>query len=137
MHGTIVGKDVHPISQLTLSATALERLTKYVGNITVDQHGTAAGAKRERKLEKIVDVLRQQAWELTRVGPCAEPGPRERPGRRVTGSSGAAASFSACSMGYLNTSGSRRGRLVVKRSFVTALCRIDVVSPRIHHRAGR
>jgi hypothetical protein len=65
VHGTVVGKDVDPVSQLTLSASALERLAKYVANILVDEHDTAAGSKRERKLEKVVEVLQKQAWELT------------------------------------------------------------------------
>ncbi|OIV39349.1 hypothetical protein BIV57_00440 [Mangrovactinospora gilvigrisea] len=63
VHGTVVPKDVEPADQMTLATTALERLTKYIANIVLDDD-TGGGAERERRLARVVDGLQQQAMQL-------------------------------------------------------------------------
>lgn len=67
VHGTVVAKDLDPASQMALSTAALERLTKYIAAIIVDDE-TKEGAKRERELERVVEALQKQATELMLLG---------------------------------------------------------------------
>ncbi|MER7579549.1 hypothetical protein [Kitasatospora sp. NPDC097691] len=39
-----------------------------MGETDVDEFETAAGAKRDKKLAKIVEALQEQAWELAVLG---------------------------------------------------------------------
>lgn len=63
VHGTIVDQDVNAAGQLILATTALERLTKYIASIDLDDD-TSAGAQRARKLEQVVEGLKQQSMQL-------------------------------------------------------------------------
>ncbi|MEU2086754.1 hypothetical protein ABZ569_33405 [Streptomyces albus] len=64
-HGPVTEADLEPLSHLKLSISALERLTRFLGEADVDEFETAAGAKRDKKLGKIVETLQEQAWELS------------------------------------------------------------------------
>ncbi|MDX3224488.1 hypothetical protein [Streptomyces sp. ME19-01-6] len=66
-NGPVATPDLDPISQLRLTAPVLDHLSHFIGEIVVDRDGTAAGAKREKRLEKIVESLRKQAWALTEL----------------------------------------------------------------------
>lgn len=66
-HGPVAGRDLDAISQLRLTAPVLNHLSHFIGEIVVDQDGTAAGAKREKKLVKALEALQKQAWALTEL----------------------------------------------------------------------
>lgn len=63
-NGPVAERDLDAISQLRLTSPVLNHLSHFVAEIVLDAHGTAAGAKREKKLERIVEALQRQAWEL-------------------------------------------------------------------------
>lgn len=64
-HGPVTEADLGPLSHLTLSVSALERLAQFLGEADVDEFETAAGAQRDKKLGKVVATLQKQAWELS------------------------------------------------------------------------
>ncbi|MCY0945681.1 hypothetical protein [Streptomyces antarcticus] len=65
--GPVAERDLDPISQLRLTAPALNHFSHFIGEIVFDRDGTAAGAKREKRLEKVVESLQKQAWVLTEL----------------------------------------------------------------------
>ncbi|WP_411098809.1 hypothetical protein [Streptomyces sp. x-45] len=56
--------DLDSLSQMSLSRETLIHLAHFIANISLDAHGTSSGAKREKKLSKIADVLHEQAQAL-------------------------------------------------------------------------
>ncbi|MEV8334290.1 hypothetical protein [Streptomyces niveus] len=79
-YGPVARKDLDPISQLRLVVPALQRLTRFAGDIDLDGAQTSLGAQREKKLAKITDKLYDQAWELTRLCDALIAEERERKG---------------------------------------------------------
>lgn len=65
--GPVAGRDLDAISQLRLTAPVLNHLSHFIGEIVVDRDGTASGAKREKKLVKVMEALQKHAWELTKL----------------------------------------------------------------------
>ncbi|MFE3382583.1 hypothetical protein [Streptomyces anulatus] len=43
---------------------ALRRLAGFLAETDTDPHQSAAGAKRERQLGKIIHILQEQTWQL-------------------------------------------------------------------------
>ncbi|MCW2903051.1 MAG: hypothetical protein JWO67_5316 [Streptosporangiaceae bacterium] len=66
-HGPVAELDLDAISQLRLTAPALNHLAHFIGGIVADRDGTATGARREKKLAKVVEALQKHAWELTEL----------------------------------------------------------------------
>ncbi|MCP3822090.1 hypothetical protein NLX86_29585 [Streptomyces sp. A3M-1-3] len=66
-NGPVAEPDLDAISQLRLTAPVLNHLSHFVGGIVADRDGTAAGAKREKKLARVVEALQKQAWALTEL----------------------------------------------------------------------
>ncbi|MFI5753187.1 hypothetical protein ACIBBE_47010 [Streptomyces sp. NPDC051644] len=66
-HGSVAGRDLDAISQLRLTAPVLNHLSHFIGEIVIDRDSTAAGAKREKKLVRVIDALQKQAWALTEL----------------------------------------------------------------------
>ncbi|GAB2891517.1 hypothetical protein [Streptomyces mayteni] len=65
--GPVAEPDLDAISQLRITAPVLQHLAHFIATFVVDHDGTAAGAKREKKLERIIDALNKQAWALTEL----------------------------------------------------------------------
>lgn len=65
-------------SQVSLSLMGLEHLAHFISEIVVDEHRTTAGAKREKKLAQITEVLHLQAQELRYLCDDLEAEERER-----------------------------------------------------------
>ncbi|MEU1824147.1 hypothetical protein ABZ502_17185 [Streptomyces abikoensis] len=77
-HSAIVARDIDAASQLSLGTSALERLADFLANALIEDEGTKAGDARERKLEKIVETLKAQAWELVALSDELESESRAR-----------------------------------------------------------
>ncbi|WNI20135.1 hypothetical protein [Actinacidiphila sp. ITFR-21] len=67
-HAPVTEADLRPLSHVKLGATALQGLAHFLGGANVNEFETAAGAKRDKKLAKIVERLQEQAWELAVLG---------------------------------------------------------------------
>ncbi|WP_331759213.1 hypothetical protein [Streptomyces anulatus] len=62
--GPVAEKDLTPLSHLKLGTEALRRLAGFLAETDTDPHQSAAGAKREHRLGKIIHILQEQTWQL-------------------------------------------------------------------------
>jgi hypothetical protein len=77
-YGPVAEPDLDPLSHVQLCAAALSRLESFLGRADVDEFDTAAGAKRDKKLGRIVEALQKQVGELRQLGDGMAADQRER-----------------------------------------------------------
>ncbi|MCX4826711.1 hypothetical protein OG883_44525 [Streptomyces sp. NBC_01142] len=65
--GPVAERDLDPMSQLRMTGPVLTHLSHFIGEIVVDRDGSAAGAKREKRLAKVVEAIQGQVWTLAQL----------------------------------------------------------------------
>ncbi|MFI9723944.1 hypothetical protein ACIHFE_30575 [Streptomyces sp. NPDC052396] len=63
-HGPVAERDLDALSRLRLISPVLNHLSHFIGEVVLDPYETRAGAKREKKLERVIETLQEQAWQL-------------------------------------------------------------------------
>ncbi len=74
----VTESDLSPHSHVKLCVAALQGMSHFLGGADVDEFETKAGAKRDKKLAKIVETLQEQACELSLLGEEMAAEQRER-----------------------------------------------------------